>query len=339
MSLLCLLLCGCHDSGPPGRSDSARSPRPGGPVCQDKGSQPGIISLPAKRVLSHLGSVGDRRLSAEWGGHGAAAGGGGGGPGPPLCCRGCGSRVRRWDEVALPVGKSGKAGVFRAPRPCTKPPPQERKAAVVSPPQHLRSLRPTLSLLPSRVTRGEGIVSKAQPGREFLPRESRAYRGCRLRGREPTLGGVCAACLRASLRPRVVHREQLGPATPHRHFQRHPTRASLCLSGYPANPPRSRSSLLRSRRRCHLHGSCGRRTRGTEPSGPVSGRCVTYGVLARTSTRNSTAINFEAVLGGTGIRPRSPGCAAGSGSVRHLHPRTGTRRADAWQLLGPVCTF
>lgn len=44
-------------------------------------------------------------------------------------------------------------------------------------PHHLRGPRPTLPLLPSRLPKGEGIASKGQPGREFLPRESRAGRG------------------------------------------------------------------------------------------------------------------------------------------------------------------
>lgn len=174
----------------------------------------------------------DRRLSAPWGGHGAAAGGGGGGPGPPLCSRGRGSRVRRWDEVALLVGKRGKAGVFRAPRPCTEPPTRDSKGAILtsypnlpaSPPVPLKPLAhpaPTSQQAPER--RGDNFSRAAGTG--VSARESGAGRAYRAAG-----SGARSRPSAGSAPPPSAHRsgpsrdrDQPGPATPHRHRQLHPS--------------------------------------------------------------------------------------------------------------------
>lgn len=58
---------------------------------------------------------------------------------------------------------------------------------------------------------------------------------------------------------------------------------------------------------------------GQSPRGPVSARFVAHGVLSRTSTGNSPAIDFESVLREPWMRPSAPGSAAGpvsSGSDR-----------------------
>lgn len=111
---------------PPGLPRQGAAPRRSRELPGSAGASSRIIphypavTLPTERFLSHLGTAGDRRLSAAWGGHGAAAGGGGGAPGPPLCSRGRGSRVRRRDEVDLLVGKRGKSRGFPKAAPLHK---------------------------------------------------------------------------------------------------------------------------------------------------------------------------------------------------------------------------
>lgn len=126
MSPLCREPRGCHSSGAPGRSKSARSPRTGRPAggagaarpsARAKGLRPGArgccrgaggtLTRPhtAGKTFPERPRHGPGSPPASGVGRTRAAaggGGGGGGPCPPLCSRGRGSRARRWDEVPLP---------------------------------------------------------------------------------------------------------------------------------------------------------------------------------------------------------------------------------------------